>query len=198
VPSFFEWMLLSLAWCPVLTLLHEVGHALAALALTDGEVKIRMGWWFGFGECTYDASRPRTPRAEAWIAAAGPAVSLGCSVVLIWVVLTRPTGAFVQVGAVCALLAFLLSALPVRYGPGLGDPGAESDGRAVWRILTGAPPGGVAREQARLERQERAVRPLFAAVLAAALVLALLVDPSIALELVAIFGLAYLAQRIWR
>ena len=95
-------------------------------------------------------------------------------------------------------MMFVFTALPVRYGAGLGDNGAESDGRAVWRILTGAPPGGLAREEARLGRPERAIRPALAAVLAAAFVLALLADPSIAVELAVVFGLGYVAQRIWR
>jgi hypothetical protein len=44
------------------------------------------------------------------------------------------------VGASAASLQFVFSALPVRYGRGLGGP-ADSDGRAIWRMLTGAPPG---------------------------------------------------------
>jgi hypothetical protein len=32
--------LLGIAWAPVLVLLHELGHALAAILLTDGEVEL--------------------------------------------------------------------------------------------------------------------------------------------------------------
>ncbi len=117
-------VLLAVAWAPVLIFLHELGHALAALALTDGEVQIGMKgrpWTVLAGQCTYDASRLRRPRAEAWIAAAGPAASLAATVALglgavrsgFSVVEASPTGKVLAIGAVCALAHFLLSALPM-------------------------------------------------------------------------------------
>jgi hypothetical protein len=204
VPSWLSLLLLSLAWAPPLILLHELGHAFAALAVTDGEVKIRMRPGHAlllWGECTYEPARLRSPRSEALIAAAGPAVSLVVAVGLGWAALETtplgyPRGDFttrvLDVGALSATGQLLLTALPLRYGPGIGPVGGESDGRAVWRILTGAPPGGLARDE---RRPERPIGPVFATLLALVLVLAVLVDPMIAVFLVVIFGIAFLLQR---
>jgi hypothetical protein len=74
-------------------------------------------------------------------------------------------------------------------GPG------ESDGRAIWRVLTGGPPRGLAREERRLGRPERAARPGYVAALALVAVLAALVAPLLLLVLAALFGLAWLMQR---
>jgi hypothetical protein len=90
---------------------------------------------------------------------------------------------------------FLLSALPLRYGAGLDDEGSESDGRAIWRILTGAPPGGLAREERRRRRPDRAVRPIFLVALTPIMIFAVVFLPQVALWLVVILGLAALIQR---
>jgi hypothetical protein len=67
-------------------LLHEAAHALAALALTDGEVSIHArGAGLLGGSTTYEPGRLRHRRDEAWIATAGPAATLLTSAVL-WVV----------------------------------------------------------------------------------------------------------------
>jgi hypothetical protein len=84
-----------LAWTPVLVLLHETAHAFAALALTDGEVSISTrGAGVLGGSVSYDPASPRHARGEAWIAAAGPAATLGGPADsdgrVIWRVLTRP------------------------------------------------------------------------------------------------------------
>jgi hypothetical protein len=196
-------MLLSVAWGPLLVLLHELGHAFAALALTDGEVKIRMRPGYAlvvWGECIYEPERVRTPRGEALIAAAGPAVSLVAAVALGWAALeTTPLGyhrgefgtRVLDAGAICAAGQLFLTALPLRYGAGLGPHGGESDGRAVWRILT----GGLTREERRQGRPERAIGPVFATLLAIVFVLAALVDPVTGLLLAGIFGIAFLLQR---
>jgi len=60
VPDLLLFPLLAIAWSPVLVLLHELGHALAAMALTDGEVSIQMrgAGMFG-GSATYEDARIR-------------------------------------------------------------------------------------------------------------------------------------------
>jgi hypothetical protein len=37
----------------------------------------------------------------------------------------------------------------------------DSDGRVIWRILTGAPPGGIERELRRQGEPEPGARPVF-------------------------------------
>jgi hypothetical protein len=197
-------ILLGVAWAAPLMLVHELGHALAALAVTDGEVRIGMRSTpsgLMVGECTYEPAGLRYPRAEALIAAAGPLVSLLGAVVLAFGSLKSGAGTpeggvaaqILMVGAVTAFLQFVVSALPVRYGAGFG--GGDSDGRAFWRILTGAPPGGVGREERRLGRPERAIRPAFVAPLLVIAALVLIVDPLMVLLLVALFALAWREQR---
>ena len=100
----------------------------------------------------------------------------------------------IGVGAWVAALQLACSALPIGYGAGLGGPG-DSDGRVIWRVLTGAPPGGIERELRRRAKPERAARPVFVAVLAAIVAISLWVDPVTALLLVGTFGLAILMQR---
>jgi hypothetical protein len=195
--SVLESILLVMAWTPVLVLLHELGHGLAALALTDGDVSLKLSR-FGLvgGAAAYEPERLRRPRAEAWIAAAGPAVTLAAALALgaAWLGADAGFGAAVlRAGALAAALQLLVSILPVRYGAGLG--GGESDGRVIWRVLTGAPPGGIEREERLLGEPERAVRPAFAALLAVAGALALLVDPWLCAGLAAMFGAAVLLQR---
>jgi hypothetical protein len=146
--------------------------------------------------CTYEPGRLRSPRAEACIAAAGPAVTLACALVLGWVAIQPDSDALIlDAGAASAVAMLVLTAVPMRYGQGLRDLGGESDGRVVWRILTGAPPGGLAREEARLGRPERAVSPLAGVALAGFIALAAYLDPLLALALVGLVGLAYLLQR---
>ena len=79
-------------WAPLTVLMHELAHAAAALKLTDGEVRVSSsvaenGWtlagdrlevelspwiFLGMGRCTFEPATLRRPRAEAWVAAAGP------------------------------------------------------------------------------------------------------------------------------
>jgi hypothetical protein len=89
-----------------------------------------------------------------------------------------------------------MAALPIRYSAGMGTP-TDSDGRAIWRILTGAPPGGLDRELARAGRPEPPMRRGFAVVLAVVAGLILFVDARMVLELAALFGIAAVLQRIW-
>jgi hypothetical protein len=65
----------------------------------------------------------------------------------------------------------------------------------IWRILTGAPPGGVERELRRIGERERPVRPVFAAVLVIVGIMTVAVDPVLGLLLVGTFAIAGLMQR---
>jgi hypothetical protein len=186
--------LLGLAWALPLLALHELGHAAAALRLTRGEVGVHVG--FRGGHCVYDPEALERPRAEAWIAAAGPVSSLAAALLLGWAALEAGEGArsLLAPGALVAWGHFLVSALPLRYGAGLGVEASESDGRAIWHILTGAPPGGLAREARRQARPQRVVHPVLAVAGMAAIVMALLIDPWLAVLLSALFGGAWLLQ----
>jgi hypothetical protein len=98
------------------------------------------------------------------------------------------------VGAWAASGHFLASAIPVRYGAGLGGPG-DSDGRVIWRVLTGAPPGGVERELHRLGKPEPSVRPVFVVLIVLLGALSIAADPVLGLVYVGLFGAAALMQR---
>jgi hypothetical protein len=176
-------------------LLHELGHAFAAVVLTDGEVSIGMNALGGWA--TYEPERLRRSRDAAWIAAAGPTVSLTIAIVL-WFTWVKAGPSFdvtiVWVGAWVATGHFLGSALPVVYGAGFGVA-AESDGRVIWRVLTGAPPGGIERELRRLTEPQRAIRPQFLALLLLAAALGIAADPMSVVGLAVIFGVATLLQR---
>jgi hypothetical protein len=191
-------VLLVIPWIPVLVLLHEAAHAFAALALTDGEVSISLrGAGILGGSASFDSSTLRHPRSEAWIAAAGPAATFLAATVLWLAWLGRGSDSLVTLvggGAWVATLQFVTSALPLRYGAGLGGP-ADSDGRVIWRVLTGAPPGGVERELRRLGKREPAVRPAFVAVFGLVGVVGLWLDRVIVLWLAGLFGAAILLQR---
>jgi hypothetical protein len=200
VPDWLEFILLGTAWSYVLTVLHELGHAFAAMALTEGEVLIetRAAGLLG-GSVSYEPERLRRPRDELKIAAADPGVSLMMAVVLgtEWV----RAGSYLDVtvlsvGALMAATQFLGSALPIRYGAGFGGP-ADSDGRVIWRVLTGAPPGGVERELRRITEPERAIRPAYVVLLVLAGVLGLLVWPMSVVWLAVLFGLGALLQRVY-
>jgi hypothetical protein len=203
VGEFIAFVLLWFAWTPVLLVVHELGHAFAALLLTDGEVSIGMrARPMPMGTCTYDPACLRRPRAEAWIMAAGPAASLVAAIALFWGSLEAGLGAtegafthVLLVGSGCALMQFVVTALPVHYGEGIVDGGADSDGRAMWRILTGAPPGGLARAERELGRPQRTMHPVLMVLLAAIFLLTMFVDPTMVLSLAALFGAAWLLQR---
>jgi hypothetical protein len=195
VPDWLEFIVLGILWTPISILLHELGHAFAAVLLTDGEVSIGMNAFGGWA--TYEPERLRRSRDAALIAAAGPAVSLTMAIVLwsAWVKAGPDFGVtIVWVGAWVASGHFLASALPVVYGGGFGAA-AESDGRVIWRVLTGAPPGGIERELRRLTEPQRAIRPAYLALLVLAGVLGFLADPMTLVGLAVIVGVATLLQR---
>jgi hypothetical protein len=149
------------------------------------------------GTVTYEPARIRRPRSEAWIAAAGPAVTAVVAVVL-WMAWleggAESLSTLLGAGAFTATLQLFTSVLPLRYGAGLGGP-ADSDGRAIWRILRGTPPGGLERELRRQAEPEPAARPAFVVLLVFAGVLALLADPWLLAGLAVMFGLGMLMQQ---
>jgi hypothetical protein len=202
---------LAVLWSWPLVIEHEIGHAVAALLLTRGRVMVGVGGqcdqlvlttrrlelglspaFAPGGECVVEEGRLRVPKAEAWIAAAGPFASL-CAGVVLSVAALRYGGIALATGAGMAWIQTALTALPIRYGAGIGP--SESDGRAIWRVMRGGPPGGLAREERRLGRPERAVRPGYAAVLALVAVLTALVAPLMLLALGGLFALGWLDQR---
>ena len=204
-------IVLATLWCWPLVILHELGHALAALLLTDGRVIVGVGGprdqlfltagrlELGLspaiapdGECVVEDRGLRTPKAEAWIAAAGPFMSL-CAGVVLLAAARNYGGIVLTTGAGVAWLQAVFTAVPMRYGAGDG-PG-ESDGWAIWRVVTGGPPGGLAREERRRGRPERAARPWLLAALAVMAVLTALVQPVLLLVLGGLFGFAWVRQR---
>ena len=198
MPDIVATLLIGAAWSVPLVVLHELGHGLAALALTRGRVsmELRHGGLSG-GRIAYEAVGLRHPRAVALIAAAGPAVSLLSAAVLCVAWLGEDPGfaqRVIRTGALVAIVQFLVTALPIRYGAGLGPP-SDSDGRVIWRVLTGAPPGGIDRELERSLKPERAARPVFVALLAPVAVLAFMVDPVTGVLLLAVMAVALLLQR---
>jgi hypothetical protein len=142
------------------------------------------------GAVHYEPAALRHGRGEAWIAAAGPAVTLVAAVIL-WVA-WRDSGAeslvtVLGAGAFSATLQLFTSVVPFRYGAGLGGP-ADSDGRVIWRVLTGAPPGGIERELRRASEPEPAARPIFVVLLVAIGALCFAMDPMLGLALIGLFG----------
>jgi hypothetical protein len=198
VPDWLQFLLLVIAWSPILILLHEAGHAFTALALTDGEVSLSLrGTGMLGGKVSYEPATLRRSHDEVWIAAAGPAATFAVAAVL-WIVWlksdTLAPNSVVGAGAWAATIQLMCSALPLRYGAGLGGP-ADSDGRVIWRILTGGPPGGVEGELRRLGKPERAARPAFVVILIAVFAFSVWMDVILALQLLGMFGLAVLLQR---
>ncbi len=155
---------LLLAWClaillvgPLVMLLHELGHALAALALTRGPVVLQTGRrafvttrvgrltlalgpaGIQAGACWHLA--PESRRAEAAIAAAGPLASVitataaGAACLL----LQPPRLALLALAALAVLAALdaLGNLWPALHPPKRTVTGApqESDGRIVARCL---------------------------------------------------------------
>jgi hypothetical protein len=209
--DFVLFIVFATLWSWPLVILHELGHAMAALLLTSGRVAVGVGGnrdqlvltagrldlalspaIAPGGECVVDDGRLRVPKAEAWVAAAGPVASL-CLAIVLSLAALGDGGLVLATGAWVAWLQTLLTGLPLRYGAGVG-PG-ESDGRAVWRVLTGGPPGGLAREERRLGRPERTARPGYVVALALVAVLTALVEPVLLLVLAGLFGLGWLSQR---
>ena len=211
---------LSLAVAYPLVLWHELGHALAALALTRGSVGIGVGAAhdgphrisvgrlrvaFGVvpfvgGECSYDPDTLRRARDEAWVAAAGPLASLAAAIGLAALALALgpadDLGVRVAVlGGQVAAFHALFTLLPIRYALGSGAAGRESDGLAVWRILTGSTGTIPALTHGVDSPTQRAAHPavVILLVLIAGFTL-VFVDFGLGLAVVGLFGLAWWTQ----
>jgi hypothetical protein len=130
--EFVLFIVFATLWAWPLVILHELGHAVAALLLTSGRVAVGVGGGrdqlvltagrldFAIaadvapnGECTFDDGTLRVPKAEAWIAAAGPLVSL-CLALVISPVALDDRGLLLASGAFAAWTLTLLTALPLR------------------------------------------------------------------------------------
>ena len=141
---------------PIAVLLHELGHAGMALALTRGRVLVVVGYGPGMklqlgrlalhvsplaasGCCVHRATRDSTDRAI--IASAGPIVSLMLAV-LGWRVSEALSASHLFLAGLAAalgaasLFVTLLTALPLRYPAALavGDD-RDSDGMTVLRAF---------------------------------------------------------------
>jgi hypothetical protein len=155
---------LMLAWClaillagPIVLLVHELGHAVAALALTRGPVVVQTGrralltprigrltlalgpGGLQAGACWHLA--PDTPRAEAAIAAAGPLASVLVAVAAgtACLALTPPRPVTLALAALAVLGALdaIGNLWPALHPARRTVSGAqqESDGRIVARCL---------------------------------------------------------------
>ncbi len=96
-------------------ILHELGHALVARKLGVGISAIELHFFGGVARLT---SHPKSPKDEAIIAAAGPAVSFVLAAVGYLLYATTGLGGFALVGGVNLVIALfnLLPALPMDGG----------------------------------------------------------------------------------
>ena len=143
---------------PITTLLHECGHVLTALVLTDqdvtivlvgwgrglrgqwGRLRVVVGWLSGFfGFVRFDRERVPT-RQLLWITLAGPVVSLLLTV-LFWSLVStwselRWFEFVMRTFTYATFCQFLSTILPLRYPRWLGAYGGRtSDGWRVLRLL---------------------------------------------------------------
>jgi len=149
---------LAIAWSflfPISTFLHECGHAMTALALTNqdvtillgdgrkgvkwqrGRLRVVLGWFTGFvGFTKYDQEQIASRRI-LWITLAGPLVSLllaflSWSLTSIWGE-SRWLVSAMRIIAQAAFAQFLFTILPLKYPRWfLAYGGKTSDG---WRIV---------------------------------------------------------------
>ena len=211
---------LSLVVAYPLVLWHEMAHAVAALALTRGPVGIGVGAAhdgpygisvgrlrvaFGVvpfvgGECSYDPDTLWRGRDEAWVAAAGPlapvVAAIGLPALALALGPADDLGVRMAVlGALAATFHSLLTLLPIRYALGSGAAGRESDGLAVWRILTGSTGTIPVLTHGVDSPTGRAAHPavVILLVLIAGFTLVFL-DFGLALAVVALFGLVWWIQ----
>ncbi len=153
-------LLVCLLGLPALMIVHELGHALVALLITDERVVVRLGrpparfrlaWqrlefqvrpFDGSGFYQIEEWQHTSARQRAWAAMGGPAASL-LVLLLAGGLAGLAHGTFgglflLSFGmAVLALLQVLITLLPIRYPPWWGDYGGMmSDGYRfiyLWR-----------------------------------------------------------------
>lgn len=213
------WILaVGVVWAPALVLLHELAHVAAALKLTTGKVtvssspgedgpalvgdrlELELSPWilFGMGRCAFDADTITRRRAEAWVAAAGPVASLlgAIALTVVAVSLEGAAAQWVIMGAVWSGVGCVGTAVPIAYGRGFQGV-SDSDGRVVWRVLAGRPPGRdpVWDDSKRLA-EPRHASPVALVAMGACAALALVVGFDLFLALVGLFGVALYLQRL--
>jgi hypothetical protein len=207
-------LLAMLIGAAIATLWHEAGHAALALVLTRARVRLVVGLGptvhlplgrlslglaplpFG-GYCEHEDTGRRGDRAL--IAAAGPVASTFLAA-LAWYLSRGPAAAssalvllFSWV-AVSSAFCALLTALPLRYPPGLGPGMGDSDGLTVLRALFPASP--LVLKAPRAERRpERPLRLPFLIVLVALIFLAFALDFWLGAVVTVLFGSAYRGER---
>ncbi len=145
---------------PLLTLMHELGHAMAALALTGQPVAVQLGrkpsiakwrWgrvalgarfpinWVGF--CAVAHPDQVTRPTQVWIALAGPLVSLLLLLVSSGAALALHSGPMLlaqlsTLFATGALIQLVVTLAPLRYPSWWGAyAGKKSDGYRALELL---------------------------------------------------------------
>lgn len=160
---FVSYTIFLLFTVPLLTLLHELGHAVGGLVTTGGWVQASLGgpgssrpaWTVHlgrlivelraftvfFGACRREHP-PATWRGEALFYALGPATSLLCAGVFLALVQTETwLDPFLRSAASGALFQFLVTSIPIRYPSWLGAyAGYRSDGAAIVACLRAREP----------------------------------------------------------
>jgi hypothetical protein len=148
----WAWLLLLLAGFPII-FIHQVAHGLVAVRRAGGRAEVQVGrgprlWAAPLGSldlalnllpagghCHWQPTPRTTARDQALVALAGPAATLGCFFLLAALAWGEGPGhPVLGAAASSAGMAFLASALPVRYGR-LVPHAPESDGLVVWRWL---------------------------------------------------------------
>ena len=212
-------LLLPAVLAPPLVVWHELGHAVAALLLTRGPVEARVGaeespFWFSAGrlrvvisplplaggECRYDDATLDRGRDEAWIAAAGPLASALAAGLLTALALALgsaddPLVTVAVVGAQVAALQTIMTLLPIRYALGSGAAGAESDGLALRRILSGGSGRAPVLTHGVDSPVEPPVRPAYVVLLLVIVGLAFLTSVGLGLAVVLVFCASWLLHR---
>ena len=160
---FFVMLVVLLVGMPLVTLLHELGHAVAAALVVGGRVTIVQGpaparlvfsvWRFDFrlhgpiaphqGMVGWAMWGPHPKAARHAIAiAAGPLVSGLCAAACLFGAadVSSLWRTALDLLAGLSTLQMLSSGLPVRYGRWFGSyAGEASDGLRIRRLLQGSP-----------------------------------------------------------
>ena len=146
---------------PIATVIHELGHTLPALALTEEEVELRIGESFtkplaSFGRLGFAWSfrssftgftgyeRERLSKMALSLVILGGPIASGLAFALgVWGTLSTTNPIWWRISTAAFLCAngivFLRSAIPVTLRPTKQFPdGPPSDGLDLWRTLRGA------------------------------------------------------------